>query len=132
MNQIITKINVASSRQHPCQCYRSNMLVNVNANPSPPVTQSHYTKTLLHHPPKKRSHQGSAYPNIKHYLTIAVRMHSTNTGHHRRSRMDRQRDRQTTCLILSILRQAYIRQYLTRQEYARQGHESSSHFQLPL
>lgn len=38
----------------------------------------------------------------------------------------------STCTILSIFRQAYIRQYLTRQEYAHRGHESSLHFQLPL
>ena len=36
------------------------------------------------------------------------------------------------CLILSIFRQVYICQYSTRQEYARQGHESSSHFLLQL
>jgi len=43
----------------------------------PPATQSHNTNSLIHHPPKKRSHQGSAYPNIKHYRTIASLMHST-------------------------------------------------------
>ncbi len=36
------------------------------------------------------------------------------------------------CLILSIFRQVYIRQYSTRPVYARQGHESSSHFLLQL
>ena len=76
MNQTITKINVAPSRQHPCQCYRSNMLVNVNPS-HPQVTQSYHTKTLIHITQKKRSHHGSTYPNIKHYLTIASRMHST-------------------------------------------------------
>lgn len=43
----------------------------------PQVTQSHNTKSLIHHPPKKRSRQGSAYPNIKHYRTMASLMHST-------------------------------------------------------
>ena len=46
-------------------------------SPPPTVTQSYNTKSLIHHPPKKRSHQGSAYPNIKHYRTIASLMHST-------------------------------------------------------
>lgn len=36
------------------------------------------------------------------------------------------------CLILSIFRQVYIRQNSTRPVYARQGHESSSHFLLQL
>ena len=64
------------SASSQCQCHNSNILV--NANPSyHPVTQSHNTKSLIHHPPKKRSHQGSAYPNIKHYRTIASLMQST-------------------------------------------------------
>ena len=59
-----------------CQCHNSNILVNANSS-YPTVTQSHNTKSLIHHPPKKRSHQGSAYPNIKHYRTIASFMQST-------------------------------------------------------
>ena len=51
--------------------------ISLHIFPPPPVTQSHNTKYLIHNPPKKRSHQGSAYPNIKHYRTIASFMHST-------------------------------------------------------
>ena len=45
--------------------------------PKKKAAQSHNTKSLIHYPPKKRSHQGSAYPNIKHYRTIASLIHST-------------------------------------------------------
>ena len=64
------------SASSQCQCHNSNILV--NANPSYlQVIQSHNTKALIHNPQKKRSHQGSAYPNIKHYRTTASLMHST-------------------------------------------------------
>ena len=64
------------SASSQCQCHSSNILV--NAKPThPPLTQSYNTKTLIHITQKKRSHHGSAYTNIKHYLTIASRMHST-------------------------------------------------------
>lgn len=67
------------STSSQCQCYSSNILVNANPShpPSHTITQSHSTKSLIHHPPKKRSHQGSAYPNIKHYRTIASLIHAT-------------------------------------------------------
>lgn len=59
-----------------CQCHNSNILVNANSSYST-VIQSHNTNSLIHNPPKKRSHQDSAYPNIKHYRTIASLMQST-------------------------------------------------------
>ena len=51
--------------------------ISLHIFPPPTVTQSYNTNSLIHNPPKKRSHQGSAYPNIKHYRTIASLMHST-------------------------------------------------------
>ena len=63
-----------AKQRHPTTL-PTNIKVNVTRHLHP--TLLYNTKTLIHHPPKKRSHQGSAYPNIKHYRTIASLMHST-------------------------------------------------------
>ena len=78
---ILRQLNrfIGTEQQHPdIQCpttLPTNTKVNVTRHHHP--TMLYNTKTLIHNPPKKRSHQGSAYPNIKHYRTIASLMHST-------------------------------------------------------
>ena len=67
-----------AKQRHPTTLPPKNTKVNITTHlPPPTVTQSHNTKSIIHYPSKKRSHQGSAYPNIKHYRTIASFMHST-------------------------------------------------------
>ena len=71
MNQTIAKINVAPSRQHPCQCYSSNILVNANpSHPTPirnrPTLLCHFaTKTV----PAKRSKRYKPHQNAHFALT---------------------------------------------------------------
>lgn len=75
---ILYRLNRSISTKWQTQDIQPLCHKNTKDNVIPPqVTQSHNTKSLIHHPPKKRSHQGSAYPNIKHYRTIASFMHST-------------------------------------------------------
>ena len=80
-NGILYELNrfIGTEQQDPdIQCpttLPTNTKVNVTRHHHPTMLYS--TKSLIHHPPKKRSHQGSAFPNIKHYRTIASLMHST-------------------------------------------------------
>ena len=68
------RYEIANTR-HPTTLPPKNTKVNVTRHHHPTLLNN--TKSLIHYPPKKRSHQGSAYPNIKHYRTIASLMHST-------------------------------------------------------